>query len=170
MLVKIISTMLRNTYTTDEFVERLGLMRKFYNKRLFADGEGAVLRDVLRDDCDERTLAVLEDWLATFTEDSIQPLVIYEALDSIQEDMMGLPAVTLYVPIRFAPEETERFGKWFRENIQPNILISLRIDPRATGGCSFIWKDVFYDFSLKYFIDKQREDIVASFNKYTHAK
>ena len=138
MLVKIISTMLRNTYTTDEFVERLGLMRKFYNKRLFADGEDAVLRDVLRDDCDERTLAVLEDWLATFTEDSIQPLVIYEALDSIQEDMMGLPAVTLYVPIRFAPEETERFGKWFRENIQPNILISLRIDPRATGGCSFI--------------------------------
>src|SRR3989339_775279 len=170
MLVKIISTMLRNTYTTDDFIERLGLMRKYYNKRLFADGEDVILRDVILEDCDDHVLAILEDWVATFTEESIQPLVIYEALDSIQEDMMGLPAVTLYVPVRFRSEETERFGVWFRENVQPNILLSLRIDPRATGGCSFIWKDVFYDFSLKYFIDKQREDIVASFNKYTHAK
>lgn len=162
--------MLRNTYTTDDFIERLGLMRKYYNTRLFTDGENTKLRDLLLEDCDERTLTVLEDWVTTFTNESIQPLVIYEALDSIQEDMAGLPAVTLYVPVRFSPEETEKFGMWFRENVQPNILLSLRIDPRATGGCSFIWNDVFYDFSLKYFIDKQRDDIVASFNKHTHAK
>ena len=115
-------------------------------------------------------MTVLEQWVDTFTKESIQPLVVFEALDSVQEDITGLPAVTLYVPVRFTPEQTEKFGMWFRENVQPNILLSMHIDPRATGGCSFIWNNVFYDFSLRYFMDKQREDIVASFNKHTHAK
>lgn len=170
MLVKIISTMLRNTYTTDDLIERLGLMRKYYNIRIFAKGEDAVLRDVLQNECDERTMTVLENWNSTFIEESIQPLVVFEALDAVQEDVSGLPSVTLYLPVRFTPEHIEKFGIWFRENIQPNILLSLHIDPRATGGCSFIWNNVYYDFSLRYYMDKQREDIVASFNKYTHAK
>lgn len=162
--------MLHNTYTTDELIERLGLMRKYYNVRLFAGGENTPLRDVLRNECDERTLVVLENWIDTFTKDSIQPLVAFEALDAVQEDVTGLPSVTLYVPVRFTPEQIEKFGTWFRDNVQPNILLSMHIDPRATGGCSFIWNNVYYDFSLRYFMDKQREDIVASFNKHTHAK
>ncbi len=161
--------MLRNTYTTDDLIERLGLMRKYYNVRLFADGKNAVLREVLKDDCDERTITVLETWNKTFTAESIQPLVVFEALDAVQEDLTGLPAVTLYVPVRFTSEQTEKFGTWFRENVQPNILLSLHIDPRATGGCSFIWNNTYHDFSLRYFMNKQREAIVTSFNKYTHA-
>jgi hypothetical protein len=170
MLVKIISTMLQNTYTTDDLVERLGLMRKYYNKRLFTESENVTLREVIAGDCEEHTLQALEYWVAVFTKENIQPLVIFETLDSVQEDLGGVPSVLLYVPIRFTPVQIESFGKWFRENVQPNILLSLHIDPRATGGCSFVWKNTFYDFSLKYFIDKQRDDIVTMFNKYSHAK
>ncbi len=170
MLVKIISTMLKNTYTTDDLVERLGLMREFYSKRLFSDGENAVLREVLKDSCDEYTVLALEEWVRVFKKESIQPLVVYEALDTVQEDLTGVPFLTLYVPVRFSHDQIESFGIWFRENVQPNILLTMHIDPRSTGGCGFVWNDTYYDFSLRYFIDKNREDIVEVFNKYTHAK
>jgi F0F1-type ATP synthase delta subunit len=162
--------MLQNTYTTDDLVERLGLMRKFYNKRLFTENENVTLQEVVESDCDEHTLNALEYWVTTFSKENIQPLVIFEALDTVQEDLGGVPSVLLYVPVRFTHEQIEGFGKWFRENVQPNILLSIRIDPRSTGGCSFVWGNRYYDFSLKYFIDKQRENIVTMFNKYSHAK
>jgi hypothetical protein len=161
--------MLQNTYTTDELVERLGLMRKYYDKRLFQENKDITMREVIAEDCDEHTLKSLETWNESFKTQGIQPLVVYEALEAVQEDLSGLPSVTLYVPVRFSPEQIEKLGIWFRDNIQPNMLMSLHVDPRATGGCGFIWKDVYYDFSLRYFMEKQREEINKVFNTYTHA-
>lgn len=168
MLVKIISTMLKNTYTTDALMERIGLMRTYYNSRLFQEKTDVTIRNALGEECDEYTLQALEKWNSSFEKDGIQPLVVYEALETVQEDLSGIPSVTLYVPVRFNPEQIEKIGEWFRENVQPNILLALRIDPRATGGCSFIWKDVYYDFSLRYFIDKYRKKINTMFNEKTH--
>lgn len=170
MLVKIISIMLKNTYTTDDLVERIGLMRKYYNVRLFKDGADALLKDVVQNDCDASTLKAIEDWVLAFDKEGIQPLLVYEALDTVQEDLEGVPAITLYVPVRFTPEQIKGLGVWFRENIQPNILLSLHIDPRTTGGCSFIWKDIYHDFSLRYFINKEQKEINSMFNKYTHVE
>jgi len=162
--------MLQNTYTTDDLIERLGLMRKYYDVRLFKGGDTAVLGDVLQTDCDENTLHALETWVNAFDNQDIQPLVVYEALDTVQEDLGGIPALTLYVPVRFTPVQIEGLGKWFRENVQPNILLSIHIDPRATGGCGFIWKDTYHDFSLRYYINKEQKAITSMFNKYTHAE
>ena len=161
--------MIENTYTTDDLVERLGLLRKYYDKVLFTDAADATVRSILEGECDERTLALLETWAATFEKQKIQPLVVYEALDTVQEDMAGVPAVTLYVPVRFTVEQVEQLGSWFRENVQPNVLLSLHIDPRTTGGCAFIWNDVYHNYSLRYYIDKRRDEITEVFNKYTHA-
>lgn len=169
MLVKIISTMLKNTYTTDELVERIGLMRKYYERFLFQANENVTLREVVKEECDPHTLRALEEWNTAFEKDAIQPIMVYEALESVQEDLAGVPSITLYVPVRLAPEHVERLGVWFRENVQPNILISLHVDPRMTGGCGFIWKDVYYDFSLRYFIEKNREEINDMFGTYAYA-
>ena len=162
--------MLQNTYTTDELIDRIGLMRKYYNTSLFGDKKDATLEDVIQNECDEHTFNILKSWVAAFNKQKVQPLVVYEALDTVQEDLAGMPSVTLYVPVRLNPEQIEKLGKWFRNNVQPNILISLHVDPRATGGCSFIWKDVYHDYSLRYYIDKQQDKITDMFNKYTHVK
>jgi hypothetical protein len=168
MLVKIISIMLKNTYTTDELMERLALMRTYYGKRLFSGGEDAVLQDVVGHTCDTATLRALEEWQHAFHESDISPLVVYEALDTIEEDLTGIPSVTLYVPIHFTAEHMQRFGEWFRNNVQPNMLLTVRTDTRMAGGCGFIWHDTFYDFSLRYHVDAHRDEIVGRFNAYTH--
>jgi hypothetical protein len=166
MLVKIISTILKNTYTTDELSQRLNLMRKYYSEYLFAGAENLTLKDVLEGKCDGDTLRALGEWIGKFEESGIQPIVIYEAIDSIQEDLTGIPSITLYVPVRFSTEQIKKIGTWFRENVQPNMLMSVHIDPRSTGGCSFVWNNIYYDFSLKYFLDKKKEEIVSAFNKH----
>ncbi len=168
MLVKIISIMLGNTYTTDDLVERLGLMRTYYNERLFVEGSTATLQQVLGGQCEQHTLESLMSWEAKFLESEIQPLIVYESLGTVQEELTTMPAVVLYVPLRFPPEHVERIGTWFRENVQPNILVSLKVDPRATGGCSIVWKDRYYDFSLHYFIQDKREEVVQMFNTHMH--
>lgn len=169
MLVKIISIMLRNTYTTDDLVERMSLMRTYYAKRLFTKGSEKVQpREVLDGLCEEYTLRALEHWQELFSEASVSDLAVYEALDAIEEEITGIPSLTLYVPIYFAPEYVEGFGKWLREQVQPNILMSIRTDPRMVGGCGFIWHGTFYDLSLRYYIERNRPKIVALFGQETH--
>ena len=170
MLVKIISIMLENTYTTDDLVLRIGSMRKYYEQRLFQPGKEVTVRSAIENECDNHTLQAVEHWNERFEKEKVQPLVVYEALESVQEDLAGIPSIKLYVPVRFTPSQVEQLGVWVRTNIQPNILISLHIDPRVTGGCSFIWKDVYHDFSLRYFIDKKKKEIHDMFGKYAYAK
>lgn len=170
MIIQIVSVMLRNTYTTDDLVERIGHMRTYLSKRLFSEKDADTsLNEVLRDTCDAHTLSCLTDWEAAFTKANIVPLVVYETLDSIEEDMAGIPSVTLYVPIHFSPVHVERFGTWFRRNVQPNILMTMRTDARTSGGCAFIWKGTYYDFSLRYHINAHRKDIISMCDMYTHA-
>ena len=169
MLVKIISIMLKNTYTTDDLIERLGYMRTYYGVKVFSKGSDKKLEDVLRTTCDSLTIKRLKEWEKEFDAGNIQPIVVYEALDTVQEEVSAMPTITLYVPVRFSLEDNERIGKWFRDNVQPNILLTVRIDPRSTGGCSFIWKHTYYDFSLHYYIQKNRNAIVSMLQERINA-
>lgn len=169
MLVKIISSMLTNTFTTDALVERIALMRIYFGKRLFAGSENIPIREVLAGTCSEHTLKALEEWMRAFTESALSPLLVYEALDAIEEDLAGVPALTLYVPVRFDDAQVAGFGRWFRENLQPNMLLTLHVDPLVVGGCAFVWHDVYYDFSLRYFVNRESSAVFSMFNQELHA-
>lgn len=169
MLVKIISTILRNTYTNDDLISRLAVMRKFYATVLYGSTfsgrmNDLSLSDVIPESLDDHILRAVTEWRDTFARDGIQPLVVYEALDAVEEEITGLPSATLYLPIRFEQKHIELFGKWFRSNVQPNIMLNIRVDPATAGGCALVWNSVYYDFSFKYFVMKQREQIVKVFD------
>jgi hypothetical protein len=142
----------------------------YYGKRLFAGGEGLTPRDVLGMNIEPRTLDIIEGWQRSFKDGAISPLVVYEALDSIEEDLGGVPSVKLYVPIHFDVNFVEKFGTWFREEVQPNTLLTIRTDPRVAGGCAVIWKDTYYDLSLRFFMHKERTAILERFDELLHAK
>ncbi len=160
--------MLENTYTTDELVERIGFMRSFYDEYLFKGNKEVCLSDVVKEDSEEGVLEKLEIWRTKIEENHIPPLVVYEALDAILEDISGLPTVALYVPVRFAPEHIMRFGEWFRKNVQPNLLLSVRIDPRVTGGCGVVWGSIYHDFSLRYYLHLHRDELMRICDTYVH--
>jgi len=168
MLVQIISIMLRNTFTTDELVERVTLLRMYYSAVLFGSKREASLSDVLSGSCSDDTLQALQLWQQQLSEAGLQPITVYEGLDSIEQEIGGLPTVTLSLPIKFSQAHLRTFGEWFRANVQPNILLSVRTDPRMAGGCGVVWDHVFHDLSLKHHIAQHREELIAEFDKQTH--
>ncbi len=169
MLVKIISIILKNTYTGDDLVSRLALMRKYYESVLYSgefsqQANMVPVQEVLRGPVDDNTLLALTEWRDEFAKIGIQPIVVYEALDAVEEEVTALPNATLYVPIRFKNEHIVTFGTWFRSNVQPNLMLNIRVDPATAGGCALVWNNVYYDFSFKYFVMKHRDMIVRVFD------
>jgi F0F1-type ATP synthase delta subunit len=172
MLVKIITIILKNTYTTDDLLDRLGLMRRYYEALLFKkqkdeNKKNLSVSEFFEGEREVFTVQILEEWFNSFEKSKIAPLVVYEALDSIEEDISGLPTVSLYVPIRFSEEHISRFGEWFRKNVQPNVLLSVRVDSRVTGGCGVVWNDAYHDFSLRYYLHKHRKELLDVYEKNT---
>ncbi len=166
MLVRIISIILRNTYTTDDLSVRIVAMRKYYDAVLYKKKKAGAeigLRDVAQD-VDDDSMEAISEWLRDFEKAALQPIIVYEALDTVEEEIVGLPTVTVYVPIRFSKIHVKRFGEWFRSNVQPNIMLNIRIDSSTAGGCSFVWQNVYHDFSFRYYARKEHEQIVSAFN------
>jgi hypothetical protein len=169
MLVKVISIMLKNTFTTDDLVQRIALMRIYFSKRLFSGTDHIPIHEALQGECTPYTLAALERWMDDFKDAALSPLVVFEALDAIEEDLAGVPAVTVYFPIMFDVETVEGFGKWFREKVHPNILLTVHTDPTVAGGCSFVWNSIYYDFSFRYYVEKESAAVLKMFDTHLHA-
>ncbi len=162
MLVKIITIVLKNTYTTDDLVERLGAMRQYYGDLVFRERKREPGRAVVAwEGYGSYTQQAVTAWHEAFRAAGIGPLVVYEALDAIEQELTGVPSVVLYVPIRFDHATEEGFGRWFREHVQPNMLLTIRTDPRAVGGCSFFWGGRHFDLSLHYFMERRRAELTA---------
>lgn len=161
MLVQLISTILEDTYTTDDLAERLWLLREHYHKLAFTTGEEHMsIRERFSGLAEPYVLEVVSRWEAQFTKQHIAPRELYHALVDIEQELSVLPSAMLYVPIHFSPEYIEQFGKWMRENAHPNLLLTIRTDARLAGGCGIVWKDVYHDFSLRYFINNTKDDLV----------
>lgn len=166
MVVKIINIILTNTFTTDELSERVGCLREYYAARIFKNDTTSSVADLCAPHVSEYTVAVLEEWDRAFKREKLSDREVYDALDHIEEEVSKLPSVVVYVPIRFTHEYVARFGRWFRANVQPNIFLKLHTDPRVAGGCAFVWNDRYHDFSLRFFIHKNRKAIVDMFNRH----
>ena len=46
-------------------------------------------------------------------------------------------------------KEIQRLGRWFRENVNPRVVLEVRLDPNLVGGCQIIWQGFEGDFSLR---------------------
>ncbi|MDB5238005.1 MAG: hypothetical protein JWM46_275 [Candidatus Kaiserbacteria bacterium] len=90
---------------------------------------------------------------------------VYERIKLLKSLAASLPKLTLYIPVHFALSQIERIGEWCRAQVQPDILLDIKIDPEAVGGCAFVYKNTFHDFSFSYFADKQRAAILSLVQK-----
>jgi len=59
------------------------------------------------------------------------------------------PDITITLAVSLPEKEVRRLGRWFRQNIDPQILLDLRRDPKIIGGCQLIWQGFEGDFSLR---------------------
>jgi len=70
--------------------------------------------------------------------------------DLITPDIIEkLPVVILTLAIFPTKDETQQLERWFRRNVDPQILLDIRQDPKIIGGCRIIWQGFEDDFSLR---------------------
>lgn len=70
--------------------------------------------------------------------------------DLITPDIIEkLPVVTLTLAIFPTKDETQQLERWFRRNVDPQILLNIRQDPNIIAGCRVIWQGFEGDFSLR---------------------
>jgi len=167
MLVKAINILLARTYTSDQLVERLGLLRDHYGAVLFKGASPVAFEEMLSPETDAYTRGVLRELIKAFARAEITDSQLYQAIPEIEWEVSRLPTTTVYVPVRFPPEELERLGQWFRTHVQPNILLTVRVDARVAGGCAVVWNNHYHDFSLRYYMRKHRAEIVSMFDRHT---
>lgn len=60
-----------------------------------------------------------------------------------------LPVVVITLATTLPKEDARRLKQWFRQNVDPQILLEIREDPKIIGGCQIIWQGVEGDFSLR---------------------
>ncbi len=169
MTPKVIAIVLTNTYTVNDLLRRFGFLRAYLEAKLFGGAEGATLTlsaVLARERADEGSVAALLDWEKAFTREKVSLESLRVMLPSVEEDVRGLPVLRLYTPVELDSTHTARVGAWVREHLDPNLMLELHVDARAVGGCAFVWRDTFHDFSLRHFVRARREQVVKMFDTY----
>lgn len=169
----IFRTIFLNTYTKEGLNYRVGLLKKFFEDFFFtkkghSDSRLEEFREFLnKKGVSEHTKDSMMEWgedmLNKFDSNNL-----YDFISKIQGKKDELPTITLYVPVDLNEENISGIGKWFRGNINKNMIIDLHVDHNASGGCMFVWNGVYYDFSLNYFMNLHRDEITGLIKQKDH--
>lgn len=186
---KIAVKILEKTYTKNQALRRLRLIKDFINFKFFSHtGEKKDLLAVL-ESFDKVHLSVTEAEKLknneTFSKYRTRVQDI-EFLRNLGEEFFGLFRATdldqqftelekvinqtksfqLYLPIEIPDEEIDRLGRWFKDNAGVNCLMELEYDPNLIGGCSISFNGVIKDYSLSQRLKQSKEEIIQTLASY----
>lgn len=171
MLNNKLNEIVDNTYTKNDFYKRILLLKEFFEYFFFSEHEQFPLKNMLKKFLIEHKkqeeqinsmYSLSDSFYEEFTKNNFGAI-----LNDLQKYILELPLITMYVPIVLPLKEVEKLGKWMRSNVAKDIFIDLKIDRESVGGCAFVWKGVYHDFSLKYFLNNKQEDIVTILRNYS---
>ncbi len=162
---KMIVTILKSSYTKTDIGRRTRLLREYLEKSFFTPEKSEmtkflISRQATTDDIDT-FLGWGEGFFRAFTKENL-----YSFISAVNSRMKKLPIVTLYIPYEPVPAEIIKLGRWFRGNVSEEVLVDLHTDPSLLGGCSFVYRGVYRDYSLRYYMMKKRAQIEKIITEY----
>lgn len=166
----LLDIVLSNTFSRASLFHRLNLTREFLEYQYFKPHENNNLTyllnefiDLKRENRDEFT--ALFAWNAPFF-NKFDLKNFYGLLEKIENEARKLPSAILHIPFPEPPYEISKLCDWFRMNVHPKFVIDTRFDRKLIGGCAIDYKGVHYDFSLRYFLEKNKASIKAVIEDY----
>lgn len=166
----VLDAVLRTTFTTADFYRRVDMLRESLEHHFFEsnahDASAAQIlgwyrgRDVTEADR-EAISAWGGDVLGAMSEGNL-----HERIEALKHAIDALPKLVLYVPVPLTEPHIIKLGAWCREHVSPQIMLELHVDPSSTGGCSYVYNDVYRDFSFSYFVSKRRNELVKLLHAY----
>lgn len=146
---KLLETILATSYSKVDLHRRIRLWREYLEQAYFGKGKKQIIKSFLeRESVTAQDRKAIESWGEEFAK-SFTKETAYELTDILTESIKNLPLVNLYVPYEPTEKDVDRFGEWFRENIDKYILLDIHVDASTFGGCAFAVDGVYKDYSLR---------------------
>lgn len=162
---QLFQTILADTYTLTDFHRRLKLLRDYLENTFFTEERQSLSDFFKKHQISTSDLEILVAWGDNFYQSFAQEN-IYKILRNLEEKAKNLPIVTVYLPIAINSLLPYQIGKWFRQNLEYAVLIDLKTDYSLVSGAAVVCKGIYHDFSLHYYISKQKEEILNIISNY----
>jgi hypothetical protein len=156
---------LSNSYTKGDIARRLRFLRQYLETCFFKPDETDMTKFLLSEHATTDDIDAFISWGKTFF-DGFTKENAYKIIEDIEKYIKTMPMISLYIPYEPVPAELVKLGKWFRANVRETILIDMKIDPTLLGGCAFVWQGNYRDYSLRYYMEKKRDEITKLVESY----
>ena len=80
--------------------------------------------------------------------------------------LKALPVLTLYLAVILDDDQMDQLGIWFRKNLNPELIIDMRINPGLVSGCAYVWNNQYKDLSFHNFISQKQSLINKIIDSY----
>lgn len=158
----LLEKILENTYTLDVLKKRVKALRQKVNIELFnlkidpkrQDNEHAAWLDSLG-----------KDFFKVFTREDFQQ--VFEALD---KQISEIQPLVIYFSFDPGPSQIILIGGLLRQDLGKNFIFDIKLDYSLLGGCAFVWKGIYKDYSIKAKLALNREKILESFRNFLQQK
>lgn len=148
----LLQAILTNTYTLQALHKKLEFLRQYYSAQFFNQA-GLTF--------DEKDLL----WLKSLGEQAEQFNAnnLNITLETLDKKVEALDQLTMYFAVDLPQERLDEVVKKVRQNIKPDILVDVKIDPSLLGGCTLVWKGIYKDYSIKKKIEDNKTEVMEQF-------
>lgn len=82
-------------------------------------------------------------------------------LRALRGALASAPVLTLYTASPLSDTAVEPIARWCRREIDPALVLDLKLDPAAAGGCLIAWRGVLHDYSFSARARKHEAELTA---------
>lgn len=157
---------LQKTYTKSDYIRRCTVLREYLETKFFKDsslGFSQFLAKANISENDKGALLTLDEhFFNLFTRDNL-----YIIINGLSESLKALPVLTLYLAVNLDDPQISQLGRWFRENLNPELIMDVRCNPTLVTGCAYVWNNRYKDLSLHFLFAQKEEFINKIIESYT---
>lgn len=164
---QVISSLLSKTYTKNQALTTIRLIREFLNYLFFdlqlSTEPSARIDQFLKSqslDPDTSKEAKILYQLGDDFYKAFNPKNLTAQLKIVEEVISSIQEVIVHLPFEMPDEEVERMGVWFKKNLGIESLFNLNLDPSLIGGTALSYKGVYKDYSLKQIVAENKVKVI----------
>jgi len=162
---EIISKILTTSFTKTDINRRMRLLREYLEQVYFKSEKMDTTKFLISRQATTDDIDVFLNWGDNFFKNFNQEN-IYKIITRISDVVKKMPVITIYIPYEPVPAEIIKLGRWCRKNITEGVIVDLKTEPTLLRGCALVWKGMYRDYSLRYYMMKKRGEIERVLEEY----
>lgn len=156
----LLKTFTEHAYSRADFAQSISLVREFFEFIFFTKRNASASKDGIEQFAaySKKPLADIaflralpSSFLDAFTQESL-----YETLNRLSEDSKQLKTLSLTVPIVLSRADVVAIGIWAHQEVDPDLLLDVAVNPSIAAGCRLVWNNRLYDFSLDRYLTENQ--------------